>query len=89
MADSKLVIYPSEVSEVFCIAVIEAQACGTVFLATSTSGLRETATYPGLAPGDVDGFVRESSRLLIDVEHRRVQKRSGCAMPSASRGTPS
>ena len=77
VADSKLVIYPSEVSEVFCIAAIEAQACGTVFLATSTSGLRETATYPGLAPGDVDGFVREASRLLIDVEHRRAAEEIG------------
>ena len=77
VADSKLVIYPSEVSEVFCIAAIEAQACGTVFLATSTSGLRETATYPGLALGDVDGFVRELSRLLIDVEHRRAAEEIG------------
>ena len=77
MAESKLVLYPSEVSEVFCIAAIEAQACGTVFLSTSAFGLRETATYPGLAPDDVDGFVREASRVLTDVEHRRAAEEVG------------
>ena len=77
VAESKLVLYPCEFPEVFCIAAIEAQACGTAFLATSAFALRETASYPGPNGGDLDGFTREAARLLADGEHRRTAVETG------------
>lgn len=83
IAESKVVIYPCEVSEVFCIGAIEAQACGTVFLGTRTFGLRETATHPGFDMDDLEGFTAETARLLRDDKYRKAAEMVGLKHASA------
>lgn len=77
LAESKAAIYPTYVTEIFCISAVEAQACGTVFMATEISALRETVAYRGYDPDNVDGFVEALRHLLVDTAARKQLELAG------------
>ena len=79
IAESVAVLYPTCFPETFCISAVEAQACGTVFVAPAAAALSETARHAGLAGDDAEGYVRLLRRLLDDPAYRREREREGVA----------
>jgi glycosyltransferase involved in cell wall biosynthesis len=76
IAESKAVIYPIQSAESFCIAAIEAQACGTVFLTNGGSALDETVAYR-LKTDDVDNFTEVLRKIVADDEYRGALEARG------------
>jgi glycosyltransferase involved in cell wall biosynthesis len=77
IAESKAVIYPTDFPEIFCISAIEAQACGTAFLATDGFALRETVGYERTPMGDTAAFQDRLVRVLADEDYRRELEARG------------
>jgi len=77
IAESKVVVYPTDFPEIFCISAIEAQACGTVFLTYDEFALPETVGYEGVAYGDLAAFGRQLRELLRDAELRQEIEEEG------------
>ncbi|MCB0706623.1 MAG: glycosyltransferase [Saprospiraceae bacterium] len=77
ITESKLVIYPSNTPEVFCIAAVEAQACGTVFLARELGALAETVGYPCQKGTDPTGFFNATQQVLASPDFRMVLEQMG------------
>jgi glycosyltransferase involved in cell wall biosynthesis len=72
ISGARLFAYPS-LYEGFGFPVLEAQACGTPLLTSTTSSLPEVAGEGGLLvdPQDVDAIAEGLDRLLQDVELRK------------------
>ena len=66
MAESKLVVYPTDFPEVFCISAVEAQACGTAFLTSDGFALQETVGYERVPIGDDEAFLDRMRDWLTD-----------------------
>jgi len=79
IAESELVLYPSEFQETSCLSAIEAQACGTVFLTSDGSALGEAVGYPGIHGDDLGAFERRLRELLADPARRRALEAAGRA----------
>ncbi|MET0625054.1 MAG: glycosyltransferase family 4 protein [Pyrinomonadaceae bacterium] len=77
MAESKAVIYPAQVPEIFCICAIEAQACGTVFLTVDDFALKETVGYERVPCGDAEAFHGRLKAILADETLRRTLEAKG------------
>ena len=77
IAESKAVLYPTDFPEVFCISAIEAQACGTVMLATDEFALKETVGYKGVPLGDMPEFSRRLKAILADDDLRHELEARG------------
>ena len=76
IAESKVVIYPTTVPEIFCISAVEAQACGTVYLTVDDFAFKETVDYKGL-PLDTKAFTSRLNTLLWDTTLRRRLEAEG------------
>jgi N-acetyl-alpha-D-glucosaminyl L-malate synthase BshA len=65
--------------ESFCLAALEAMACGLCVVATSVGGLAEVAEHGRTAmlfePGDYEGAARAAHRLLTDRQLRLAIRR--------------
>ena len=69
MCEAKLVIYPTDFPEIFCISSIEAQACGAVFLTVDDFALPEVTPYSGLKRDQKEfrkNFAENVEKLLDD-----------------------
>lgn len=82
IAESKAVIYPTQFPEVFCIAALETQACGTVFIGTHDFALTETVGYAGIpgqpqTPEYHQAFMDKLRRTLEDERFRQQLERTG------------
>lgn len=77
IAESEVVIYPSNTPEIFCIGAVETQACGTVFLARELGALGETVGYPCQQGINTDGFLNATRQVLLNAEFRQVLEHMG------------
>lgn len=66
MTESKVVVYPTDFPEVFCISAVEAQACGTAFLTNDGFALPETVGYERIPLGDDEAFLDRLRGWLTD-----------------------
>lgn len=77
LAASKLVLYPTDFPEIFCISAVEAQACGTAFLASDAFALKETVWGGRIPGGDTNSFLQQAKVLLYDDEQRTKWEEAG------------
>jgi glycosyltransferase involved in cell wall biosynthesis len=77
IAESKVVVYPTDFPEIFCISAIEAQACGTAFLTYDEFAFPETVGYEGVAYGDTKAFGQRLKALLWDTALRHEIEEEG------------
>lgn len=77
IAESKVVIYPSNTPEIFCISAIEAQACKTVFLGRQFGALEEVVGYPCQKDPNPHLFYQATKRVLEDDTFRRSLEQLG------------
>jgi glycosyltransferase involved in cell wall biosynthesis len=77
IAESEVVIYPSNTPEIFCIGAVETQACGTVFLARELGALSETVGYPCQKGINTDGFLNAARQVLLNADFRKVLEHMG------------
>lgn len=77
IAESKVVIYPSNTPEIFCISAVEAQACRTAFLGRQAGALTETVAYPCQKGNNPELFFRAVKKVLEDVPFRQSLEQLG------------
>ncbi|SRX76218.1 hypothetical protein AEQU3_03217 [Aequorivita antarctica] len=77
IASSKLVLYPTDFPEIFCISAIEAQACGTIMLATDAFALKETLSNKKIPQDDYEKFYSETKKLIYNKSNRVEPERQG------------
>jgi len=77
IAESKVVIYPTTIPEIFCISAVEAQACGTIYLTVDDFAFKETVSYKGVPCGDTKAFASRLHTLLWDSAQRRRLEAEG------------
>jgi glycosyltransferase involved in cell wall biosynthesis len=78
IAESKVVIYPAQIPEIFCISAVETQACRTVFLTVDEFAFREVVSYEGVAYRDTAAFEKQLRLLLSDTALRQELEEEGC-----------
>ena len=78
IAESKVVIYPAQIPEIFCISAVETQACRTVFLTVDEFAFREVVGYEGVAYRDTAAFEKQLRLLLSDTALRQELEEEGC-----------
>ncbi len=77
IAESKLVIYPPNFLEIFCISAVEAQACRTAYLTRPLAALAETVGYTLLTETGADAFHAQMQRILNDNVFRKQLEQQG------------
>jgi glycosyltransferase involved in cell wall biosynthesis len=77
IAESKVVIYPAQIPEVFCISAVETQALRTIFLTVDEFAFREVVGYEGVAYRDTAAFEEQLRLLLSDTELRQQLEEEG------------
>jgi glycosyltransferase involved in cell wall biosynthesis len=77
IAESKVVIYPAQTPEIFCISAVETQACGTIFLTVDEFAFREVVAYEGVAFGDTAALEKRLRQLLSDTALRQELEEEG------------
>lgn len=73
IAESKMVIYPTNFPEIFCISAVEAQACGTIFLTTDDFAMKETVGYDGVKGEGkeyAEAFLKKMKKYLTEENYR-------------------
>lgn len=78
IAESKVVIYPAQIPEIFCISAVETQACRTVFLTVDEFAFREVIGYEGVAYRDTVALEKRLRLLLSDTTLRQELEEEGC-----------
>lgn len=72
LARAHAVLYPTEFPEISCISALEAQACGTPFIATDDFALSETVAPDTRVPRD--GNIEHDEKVFADYEKRFLEK---------------
>lgn len=67
LSNSLLMVYPNTFCETFCIAVLEAQACGVPVITSDLAGLKERVSH------HFDGFLIPGHPSKIEYQNQMVQ----------------
>ena len=79
IAESKVVIYPCNIAEVFALSSLETQACGTVYLTYDEFCFTELVSYKGIPFGDTAALTKRLKTLLWDTALRQELESQGRA----------
>ncbi len=77
LAESKVVIHPTAVAEVFCLSAVEAQACRAVYLTSDHSAFQEVVPYQRFDLRDIQAWVTTMQMLLTDEQERQALAEQG------------
>ncbi len=77
IAESKVVIYPANTYETFCISALETQACKAVFVGRSLGAIKETLGYPCVCGIESNDFFEATKKVLEDQNYRSSFEQTG------------